>query len=85
VARYSCSIVDGPNPPSEDAFIEWFWVVQYNTVAQEANFITGKFTFCANATYIYNTWRANLSATGNGYSNVNGYGIPIFNPSNHNV
>jgi len=84
LARYSCSIVDGPNPPTEDAFIEWFWAVQYTAVFGQ-DFITGKFTFCANSTYIYNTWRANLVATGNGYLNTVGYGIPMFNPSNHNV
>ena len=79
-ARYACIIVDGPNTPSEDAFIEWYWAIEYPGLAQRS-YITGKFTFCANATYILNTWTAN----GGGYGGLVVPGIPMFNQSNHNV
>jgi hypothetical protein len=84
--RYSCQIVDGPGgtqpgSPREDAFIEWFWAIEYSDSAS-IHYITGKFTFCASASYIFNTWTNN----GGTYVNpVSGYGIPMFNPSNHNV
>jgi hypothetical protein len=87
-ARYSCCILDGPGGtqpgfPTEDAFIEWFWAIEYTDNSTITHFITGKFTFCASASFIFNTWRAN----GNSYINPAGfgYGIPMFNPSNHNV
>jgi hypothetical protein len=85
--RYSCQIIDGPGGtqpgfPTEDAFIEWFWSIEYSDAGSIIHYITGKFTFCANATYIFNTWRAN----GNSYVNpANANAIPMFNPSNHNV
>jgi hypothetical protein len=80
--RYSCQIFRGPDPPTEDAFIEWFWAIEYSDSASIIHYITGKFTFCASASYIFNTWTNN----GGTYINpVNGFGIPIFNPSNHNV
>jgi hypothetical protein len=85
--RYSCQIVGGidlNSVPPEDAFIEWFWAIFYSDGSSISHYITGKFTFCASATYILNTWTANFSATGNGYLNVAGFGIPMFNPSNHN-
>jgi hypothetical protein len=83
-ARYSCCITDGPSPPREDAFIEWYWAIQYTDVSSITHYITGKFTFCASASHIFNTWTNN----GNSYFNPPpgiGYGIPMFNPSNHNV
>jgi hypothetical protein len=90
--RYTCGIVDGPIdpntgqqiPPTEDAFIEWYWTAQYTTISGE-QFITGKFTFCASASYILTQWNTNVNLTGNGYTNVTGFGINMFNPSNHNV
>jgi hypothetical protein len=79
--RYSCQIFGGPSPPTEDAFIEWYWAVFYNA-AYGKDFITGKFTFCASASYILTQWRAN----GGSYINpATNFGIPMFNPSNHNV
>jgi hypothetical protein len=78
--RYYCAIADGPNPPTEDAFIEWYWAVQYIDVSTITHYITGKFTFCANATFILNTWNAN---GGTYVTRTNG--IPMFNQSNHNV
>ena len=77
--RYYCAIIDGPNPPTEDAFIEWYWAIEYDGFAQKS-YITGKFTFCANATFILNTWNAN----GGAYVTPTN-GIPVFNQSNHNV
>jgi hypothetical protein len=81
--RYSCQITGGNNfPPTEDAFIEWYWAIEYSDISSIIHFITGKFTFCASASYIFNTWTNN----GGTYINpVTGFGIPIFNPSNHNV
>ena len=86
--RYSCQITDGPGGPTtpgtfptEDAFIEWFWAIEYTDSAGFTHFITGKFTFCASASHIFNTWTNNNSS----YFNASGYGIPMFNPSNHNV
>jgi hypothetical protein len=80
-ARYSCQILSGPSPPTEDAFIEWHWAVYYSANYGK-DFITGKFTFCASASYIFNIWRAN----GQSYIvPATGFGIPMFNPSNHNV
>jgi len=82
-ARYSCQITGGNLlPPTEDAFIEWYWAIQYTDRSTITHFITGKFTFCASASYIFKTWTAN----GGTYIHpVTGYGIPMFNPSNHNV
>ena len=79
--RYSCAIVRGPDNPREDAFIEWFWVIKYDAIYGE-NYITGKFTFSASASYINSIWKKN----GNNYINPStNYGIPMFNTSNHNV
>jgi len=80
-ARFNCVIVDGPRNPTEDAFIEWYWASAYNTVVGH-QFVTGKFTFMANATWInqvHTLWR--------GYTNprTTHPGIPLFNPSNHNT
>ena len=74
--RYFCCIIGGPVPPTEDAFIEWFYSIETNTVAQ--NWVTGKFTFMANKDYILNVHNTN------GYFGPGGIGIPLFNPSNHN-
>ena len=85
--RYSCQIYSGPTsptgvslPPTEDAFIEWHWAVSYGT-----NFITGKFTFCASASYILSRWTAYGGSYLKPSSAPFNYGIPMFNPSNHNV
>lgn len=75
--RYFCCITGGPGgPPFEDAFIEWFYLIETNNVS--AAYVTGKFTFMANKDYILNVH------TTLGYNGPGGIGIPLFNPSNHN-
>jgi hypothetical protein len=83
-----CTLVDGPNPPTSDAFIEWYWAVQYNIVATPT-FVTGKLTFMATYDHILTQYNANVAIGGTyinpaGAGNVGAYGIPLFNPSNHN-
>jgi hypothetical protein len=76
--RYFCCITGGPTPPTEDAFIEWFYYIETN--AATSSYVTGKFTFMANKDYIKNVYAANA----NTYLGPIGTGIPLFDPSNHN-
>jgi hypothetical protein len=76
--RYFCCITNGLGPPFDDAFIEWFYLIETNSVASA--YVTGKFTFMANKSYIENVH----TTQGLGYGGPGGIGIPIFNPSNHN-
>ena len=79
-----CTLVDGPNPPTSDGFIEWYWAVQYNIVGTPT-FVTGKLTYMATYDHIltqHTTYGGYINPAGVG--NVGAYGIPLFNPSNHN-
>jgi hypothetical protein len=78
--RYFCCITDGPAPPTEDAFIEWFYYIETTNSGIAQSWVTGKFTFMANKEYIRNVY----STSGGNYLGPNGTGIPLFNPSNHN-
>jgi hypothetical protein len=87
-ARYSCQITGGLDLnsfPPEDAFIEWYWAIQYSDISSITHYITGKFTFCATASYIFNRWTANGGTYIPAGPPPAGVGIPMFNPSNHNV
>ena len=83
--KFFCAITDGPiNGPTSDAFIEWYWAIQYPAVAS-LPFITGKLTYVGN----YSNILAQYKANGNQWFNTSGigpgqFGIPLFNPSNHN-
>jgi len=76
--RYMCAITDGPDPPTEDAYIEWHWYVSYIDGLGVKIYVTGKFIFVASAAYIQSQHAAN------GYGGVSSSGIGMFNPSNHN-
>jgi hypothetical protein len=82
--RYHTFIVDGPTGPigpTDDAFIEWHW---YQLLGLAAPFSArfGKFTYMANSTWIKNCYDSNSSSyVGPVYPD----GIPLFNPSNHNI
>jgi len=78
--RYMCAITDGPDPPTEDAYIEWHWYVSYISpdLGGGKIYVTGKFIFVASAAYIQSQHAAN------GYVGISGSGIGMFNPSNHN-
>ena len=77
--RYMCAITGpGPDPPKNDAYIEWHWsaVYKYDVFPQT---VTGKFIFVASAAYIKSQYDLH------GYGGINPpYGIGMFNPSNHN-
>jgi hypothetical protein len=85
--KYFCAITDGDDPNllnyPQDAYIEWHWAATYNLVGGR-QFNTNKFIFVASYDHIlsqYNanggTWFAAIGAPGQ-------FGIPLFNPSNHN-
>ena len=81
--RYMCTINGGPDPPREDAYIEWHWYGSYISpdIGGGKIYVTGKFIFVASAAYI----KSQYDLHGN-YDGVNtpGIGIGMFNPSNHN-
>jgi hypothetical protein len=78
--RYFCVISNGSiiTPPFDDAFVEWYYTVQTNTIAP--GYVTGKLTFSAPAAYI--EYWYNQGATG--YNGPAMLGIPMFCQSNHN-
>jgi hypothetical protein len=83
-----CAITDGPFPPTSDAFVEWFWASTYNVVGTRA-VNTGKLTYMATYEHIISQYNANVLSGGTyinpaGPGTIGGYGIPLFNPSNHN-
>ena len=78
-----CAIYDGPNPPREDAYIEWHWIAEYDITLEPPPtstklYTTGKFIFVASAAYIQSQHAVH------GYVGAGGVGIGMFNPSNHN-
>ena len=91
--RYYCAITGGVDPNTLlgrpiDAHIEWFWATAYDVVGGR-QFITGKFTYVASFDHILNQYNANIAAgSGSGWFAIPGnpgeFGIPLFNPSNHN-
>jgi hypothetical protein len=93
VKKYFCAITDGTDPNTllypQDAYIEWHWATQYNVVGAR-QFNTNKFIFVASYEHILNQYNANVAAgsTGNPWFSGGGlpgrFGIPLFNPSNHN-
>ena len=81
--RYMCVIYDGPNPPTEDVYIEWHWIAEYDISlvpppTSTKLYTTGKFIFVASAAYIQRQYQVH------GYGGISGSGIGMFNPSNHN-
>jgi len=84
--KFFCAITDGPQPPTSDAFIEWYWASQYNFTGFPPAFVTGKLTYMATYEHIISQYNANGGTYTNplGPGNIGGYGIPLFNPSNHN-
>jgi hypothetical protein len=95
--KYFCAITDGFDPNGfaypQDAYIEWHWATTYNVVGAR-QFNTNKFVFVASYEHILNQYNANVAAgsTGNPWFAPGGpgtglpgqFGIPLFNPSNHN-
>ena len=92
-AKYFCAITGGidPNilPYPHDAYIDWHWATLYNTTGVR-QYNNGKFTFVATYQHILEQYNANVNAGSpdpwispipNG---VGQFGIPMFNPSNHN-
>jgi hypothetical protein len=83
-ARYHSFIVGGPTGPTgptHDGFIEWHW---YQLIGNPAPLFSrfGKLTYMANSTWIKNCYDLN----GGFYVGpVYPAGIPLFNPSNHNI
>jgi hypothetical protein len=82
--RYHTFIVDGPTGPigpTDDAFIEWHWY-QLLGLAAPVSARFGKLTYMANSTWIKKCWDDNSGL----YKGI-AYpaGIPLFNPSNHNI
>jgi hypothetical protein len=74
-----CLIVAGPAAPvTEDAFIEWYYQIQYGVVGGDI-YLTGKMTFSASAAYI-NFW----SGGGVTYNGPSGSGVPMFVQPSHN-
>jgi hypothetical protein len=75
-----CTIINGPESPKEDAYIEWHWYARYTDTNLPGGpvVVTGKFIFVASAAYIQSQHAAN------GYGGVSSSGIGMFNPSNHN-
>jgi hypothetical protein len=78
--RYYCFITNGPLPPNEDAFIEWFYLYEHGNPAPGA--FTGKMSWSANNTYLQTFF---VGSTGPGYAGPNGNGIPMWVQSNHNT
>jgi hypothetical protein len=79
--RYFCVITNGnfAGPPFDDAFVEWYYTVDTNTIAP--SYVTGKLTFSAPAAYIEYWYTVN----GNQYLGPGAFGgIPMFCQSNHN-
>jgi hypothetical protein len=81
---YYCGISDGPALTSaattNAAFIEWYYLIEVATIATGS--VPLKFTWTASGNWIYNNYVAN----GGAYINpITGVGIPMLNPSNHNV
>jgi hypothetical protein len=75
-----CTINSGPDPPKDDAYIEWHWYGSYISpdLGDGKIYVTGKFIFVASAAYI-----ASQHAL-HGYAGSSSFGIGMFNPSNHN-
>ena len=78
--RYMCTINGGPDPPREDAYIEWHWYGSYISpdLGGGKIYVTGKFIFVASAAYIKSQYDLH------GYQGISGNGIVMFNPSNNN-
>jgi hypothetical protein len=82
-AQYFCFVtafLGVNNPPSESAFIEWYWVC--TGLASNLPEISGKFTWVATSDWLLSAWNKN----GGNYVNPGGpypYGLPLFNTANH--
>jgi hypothetical protein len=73
-----CAITDGPQLPTENAYIEWHWYAKYTLDLISTQIVTGKFIFVASANYI------SKQKDRFGYAGAQTAGIGMFNPSNHN-
>jgi hypothetical protein len=75
-----CAITGGLDPPKDDAYIEWHWIAEYDIQPDPGGklYTTGKFIFVASAAYIASQYALH------GYAGSSGFGIGMFNPSNHN-
>jgi hypothetical protein len=76
--RYMCAITGGPDRARENAYIEWHWYARYTDDVGSTQTVTGKFIFVASSDYI------SKQKDEFGYAGAQGFGIGMFNPSNHN-
>jgi hypothetical protein len=84
-AQYYCFVagINGGNtPPTDHAFIEWFYICTDLETNKPA--ISGKFTWVATSDWLLNAWQNN----GNSYVGSFGgvpypLGLPLFNTANH--
>jgi hypothetical protein len=82
-ARYFCFITaffGGNNQPTENAFIEWYWVC--TGLASTRPEISGKFTWVATSEWLLNAWNKNGRNYVNGFGSYP-FGLPLFNTANH--
>jgi hypothetical protein len=85
--KYFCAITGGFDPNGfnypQDIYIEWHWATQYN-VPTTVTYINGKFIFVATYAHILAQYNANGGGWLSPPGNPGQFGIPLFNPSNHN-